>query len=219
MTTASKTKDTSTTSTPDSDLARQMAVSVLTRITLLADGLCFMWDSHAEALEELEQTRDVLTSGPGAKGARFMKKMSPTEFVLYLKSIGAVALHTGTSLDDLLEDIRTVAALEEEGITDIDSACTVVYESPLEMLVRDGWHALDKPGKPEEFLILLCTGGPAVRLRGCLNSNGYVSDAWMEYQDWFTPWTRLTHPEVPGKTQGEIDDAMKLYAENLLGDL
>lgn len=64
-----------------------------------------------------------------------------------------------------------------------------IQDSPLEIQVRGGWHDLGDDSEAEEFYILLCAGGPAVRIRGELNS-GEPSRAWMEYQDWGTPWTR-----------------------------
>lgn len=42
-------------------------------------------------------------------------------------------------------------------------------EDPLEILVRSGWHNLNEEAEDEEFEILLCTGGPAVRIVGELN--------------------------------------------------
>jgi hypothetical protein len=38
-------------------------------------------------------------------------------------------------------------------------------------------------------MILLCTGGPAVRIVGELD-RGTPCRAWLEYQDWGTPWTQ-----------------------------
>ena len=40
-----------------------------------------------------------------------------------------------------------------------------------------------------EFAILLCTGGPAVRIVGELDQ-GEPCRAWLEYRYWGTPWTR-----------------------------
>lgn len=37
-------------------------------------------------------------------------------------------------------------------------------------------------------VILLCTGGPAVRIKGELSDNE-PTRAWLEVQDWFKPWT------------------------------
>lgn len=44
--------------------------------------------------------------------------------------------------------------------------------------------------EPEEFRILLSTGGPALQIRGELN-HGEPSRCWLEHQDWGTPWTRF----------------------------
>jgi hypothetical protein len=38
-------------------------------------------------------------------------------------------------------------------------------------------------------VILLSTGGPALRIRGELDEYKQPYRAWLEYQDWFTPWT------------------------------
>jgi hypothetical protein len=64
-------------------------------------------------------------------------------------------------------------------------------ESPLCVEVRSGWR---EPGdgasmEPDEFRILLSTGGPALRVMGEL-CNGEPDDCWLEHQDWGTPWTR-----------------------------
>jgi len=44
---------------------------------------------------------------------------------------------------------------------------------------------------PEEFNILLCTGGPAVRITGDLDLLNQPDTARLEYQDWFEPWEPL----------------------------
>lgn len=63
-----------------------------------------------------------------------------------------------------------------------------IQEDALEVCVRPGWRAPgDYAPEPEEFCILLCTGGPAVRIRGELD-RGEPTRAWIEYQDWFEPW-------------------------------
>lgn len=64
--------------------------------------------------------------------------------------------------------------------------------APLELRVRTGWHAPGWDGRmpPEEFEILLSTGGPALRLVGELD-DAEPARCWLEIQDWGTPWTRL----------------------------
>jgi hypothetical protein len=64
-------------------------------------------------------------------------------------------------------------------------------EAPLSVEVRSGWAC---PGEgasmePDEFRILLSTGGPGLQVRGELN-NGEPDRCWLEHQDWGTPWTR-----------------------------
>lgn len=72
-------------------------------------------------------------------------------------------------------------------------------ESVLSVETREGWRC---PGEkasmePTEFRILLSAGGPALRIIGELN-HGEPSRAWMEYQDWGTPWIRF-HSNSPDR--------------------
>lgn len=65
-------------------------------------------------------------------------------------------------------------------------------EAPLSVEIREGWKG---PGdgaslEPEEFRILLTTGGPALRIKGELNHHE-PSRCWLEAQDWGTPWVRV----------------------------
>lgn len=68
-----------------------------------------------------------------------------------------------------------------------------IQEDPLSIQVRGDWHTPgDEEGKtPAEFEILLCTGGPAVRIIGDLNEHAEPTRARLQHQDWFTPWTEL----------------------------
>ncbi|QRF76174.1 hypothetical protein Thermo_01691 [Thermoplasmatales archaeon] len=78
---------------------------------------------------------------------------------------------------------------EREEYHDEDAVRTAIEEDPLEVQVRSGWTNPGEKLEPEEFEILLCTGGPAVRIVGEFDSDGRPKRAWMEYQDWGTPWT------------------------------
>ena len=101
---------------------------------------------------------------------------------------------------DRLEELKSsddVETLDELGQLILDSngcenreeAEQVIQEDPLSVQVRSGWFPpdwnRDAWPDPEEFEILLCTGGPAVRIIGDLPPNR----AWIQYQDWLTPWT------------------------------
>lgn len=76
--------------------------------------------------------------------------------------------------------------------TDEDRAREAIDNDPLSVEVRSGWHS---PGsddnKPSEFQILLCTGGPACRILGELDDYGTPYRAWLEAQDWGTPWQQV----------------------------
>ena len=66
-----------------------------------------------------------------------------------------------------------------------------IQDDPLSVDVRSDWHSPGGEGStPSEFQVLLCTGGPAVRIIGELDEYGQPYRAWIEYQDWGTPWTQ-----------------------------
>ncbi len=46
-----------------------------------------------------------------------------------------------------------------------------------------------------QYIILLCTGGPAVRIIGELDEYDQPATARLQFQDWFTPWTDLDQSE------------------------
>jgi hypothetical protein len=64
-----------------------------------------------------------------------------------------------------------------------------IQEDPLSVQVRSGWVNVGETFAAEEFEILLCTGGPAVRIMGELDEHNQPSRAFMQYQDWGTSWT------------------------------
>lgn len=84
-----------------------------------------------------------------------------------------------------------------------------IQESPLSVEVRSGWCSLaewaDAP-QPEEFCVLLSTGGPALRIIGDLNHHGEPECPRLEYQDWGTPWTEAFGDWVD-------DDALLTYCQ------
>lgn len=93
---------------------------------------------------------------------------------------------SGQELDELSE-LEALAG-EWQDREDVEQA---IQEDPLSVQVRSGWASPGDALNPEEFEILLCTGGPAVRIRGELDEYAQPCRAWMEYQDWGTPWTQF----------------------------
>lgn len=68
-------------------------------------------------------------------------------------------------------------------------ALDAIHDHPLSVEVRSNWHAPGQAAEDAEYCILLCTGGPAVRIVGELDSHGEPDSARIEHQDWGTPWT------------------------------
>lgn len=88
-----------------------------------------------------------------------------------------------------LEQAASAGESAEYALTSTDEAQERLREHPLSVQVRSGWTEPGGEFEAEEFAILLCTGGPAVRIRGELDSSAEPDRAWLEYQDWGTPWT------------------------------
>lgn len=86
---------------------------------------------------------------------------------------------------------------------DADKAKEAIDESPLSVEVRSGWRSTDNPDafEAEEYRILLCTGGPAVRIIGTLNYS-VPDSARIEYQDWGTPWTEMRYGDFHERPNG-----------------
>ena len=84
-----------------------------------------------------------------------------------------------------------------------------IDEMPLSVLVRDDWH---EPGLGSEtggeYEILLCTGGPAVRITGPLDRWEQPGDAFLQYQDWGTPWEPVA---VDSDTQLALQDFVRNF--------
>lgn len=84
-----------------------------------------------------------------------------------------------------------ILAHEAAEYTDADEVCEALQNDPLSVEFRSGWTSYGDTATPEEFRILLCTGGPAVQIRGELDQHGEPYRAWVEYQDWGTAWTQF----------------------------
>ena len=117
------------------------------------------------------------------------------------------------------EEGMTASEEDREQCHDEDAARQAIEEDPLSVQVRSDWHSPGEESEEGEYEILLCTGGPAVRITGDLGRYsepvritgdlGRYSepdDAQLEYQDWFTAWERYCD------TSPEEDEALLYYA-------
>jgi hypothetical protein len=84
-------------------------------------------------------------------------------------------------LSDLLD-----ADPDNDELQDELRACALSQE------VRSGWQCPGTALEPAQFCLLLCTGGPAVRVIGDLDEAGDPCSATLQRQDWFTPWLDVT---------------------------
>lgn len=96
------------------------------------------------------------------------------------------AYHSANESTD--DDTYGKASLDGEMLT-ADYVRERIEESPIEIQVRADWHNVGLEMPESEYNILLCTGGPAVRIVGDLSEYHKPETARLEYQDWGTPWT------------------------------
>ena len=138
-----------------------------------------------ERLEELREQREDFSFDPDANGA--------PDGPGYANDREAWA---GENPDDAEELAELEAAAGE--CKDREDAEQRIQDDALSVEVRSIWSSVgdyaDECKTPGEYLILLTTGGPAVRIRGELNEHGEPSRAWLEVQDWFKPWTEYHRP-------------------------
>jgi len=92
--------------------------------------------------------------------------------------------------ENIVELMNAMESPDPETTSDIMDQ---IMEMPLSVSVRSGWQ---QPGvndpSPEEYELLLGTGGPAVRVYGRLDQYVRPRSAELQGQDWFTPWERTT---------------------------
>lgn len=136
------------------------------------DSICAMvaaLECDYDRLEELREKRDDLDDEPPQSGIK------------------------GSEIFDASDDGKELTELEEAAgdCESRDDADTRISEDALSVQVRTDWRDVgSEDDKPTHFNILLCTGGPAARIMGELNEHGEPVRAWLEYQDWGTPWTQ-----------------------------
>jgi hypothetical protein len=89
-----------------------------------------------------------------------------------------------------------------------DAIDEMINNDPVSVQVRSGWQKPGEELEPEEYEILLCTGGPAVRIVGDLDGHDPISSR-LEYQDWGTQWTEY----FPSSEERE---ALLAYARHII---
>jgi hypothetical protein len=91
--------------------------------------------------------------------------------------------------DDEREELAELQATAGD-CADREDAERRIHDDALSVEVRSGWASPGDTLTAEEFYILIATGGPAVRIRGELDEYCEPIRAWLEVQDWGTPWSQ-----------------------------
>jgi hypothetical protein len=98
-------------------------------------------------------------------------------------------------MQSIREMVAKLSAEKDDHEDDLDiqeAARDEIQQSVLSVQVRcTEWYSPGKfdPQRPDEFEILLSTGGPALRIFGDLDQHGEPENIKLQKQDWFTPWT------------------------------
>lgn len=133
-----------------------------------------------DRLEELKDARNALSEEFNADPAN-----AGVDFDNWVRNqVG----FTSEDADELAE-LEAACIIDGSEMKNSDQAIERIQESPLSLEVRSGWTSPGDTMEAEDFCILLSTGGPALRIRGELDQYKEPRRAWLEYQDWGTPWT------------------------------
>lgn len=172
--------------TTDFDNARNDARAQAADISRLMTALEVDYDQLEELKDTVQNLRDELVAT-----LTELDELDDTHTELdELNQLNARAAELTNDLratTDEWADLRVYAG----DFTDRDAVETELDEYPLSVELRSDWVSRDEPLEATEYAILLSTGGPAARIRGELNEYGTPTSAWMEAQDWGTPWVNV----------------------------
>lgn len=101
------------------------------------------------------------------------------------------------SIEELIKELHGAEAEDNEEKR--ENVIQQIGEDPLEV------------GIISQYFILLCTGGPAVRIIGELNEYNEPETARLQYQDWYTPWKE--YPNTENMEEVLLDYANNFYFE------
>jgi len=106
-------------------------------------------------------------------------------------------------LESIKELYRNYKQAESDGdYTREDEIREQAQDEALSVEFRSGWSSNPEEMKPEEFKILLSTGGPACQIVGKIDYGSCEPiDIEIQYQDWGTPWEPLQLNSVYAETK------------------
>lgn len=94
----------------------------------------------------------------------------------------------GAMIDEEESAREELAELEAQAndCEDAEEAQQRIQDDPLSVEYRSGWSNPGEDLTPEEFRVVLCTGGPHVEIVGDLNQHGEPASVRVLYRDWGT---------------------------------
>lgn len=153
------------------------------------DSICRMLDAYELDWDRLEELREMKADHE----AEMRDELDPKPF--------------NVAHPDEADELEMLEA-DAGDCEDQDDAQERISEDPLEVSVRSDWQTPHEDLEVTQFRILLCTGGPAVQIVGELDEHKTPCRAWMEYQDWGTPWTEYV---------GAQSSRLVAYAQHFFG--
>ena len=99
-------------------------------------------------------------------------------------------LEAKSQLNSIVEMVRYLKEKHDD-VDDVEACRQTILENALSVTVRSGWYEPGGDNSPEEFEILLSTGGPACRIVGDLDEHLSPKNPRVQFQGWGTPWTNL----------------------------
>lgn len=127
-----------------------------------------------DRLEELREERDSYEPEENDDGTPILDE-------------NGVALTWADANEDDAEELAELEAAAGE-CESREDAETRIQEDALSLQFRSGWVSSREEMEPDEFELLLTTGGPAVRIIGEIR-DGQAHHPVLQVQDWGTPWT------------------------------
>lgn len=112
-----------------------------------------------------------------------------------------------SQLDSIIEMIKVLHEAEEADEFAIYEGEEVTADDMRERISEDPLEV----GRLNQYFILLCTGGPAVRIIGNLGEHNEPETATLQYQDWGTSWTNYP-------LNGLEEDLLLEYAQSFYFD-
>lgn len=133
-------------------------------------------------LEELREERDEYEPNDGPE------RLEQTEFATNAEQW---AFDNSDDAEELVA-LESACRIDGEEV-DEETARERIQEDALS--VRVFGERTNGEWEADKFEVLLTTGGPAVRIIGEL-TDGEPTHAWLEVQDWGTPWTEYYETDI-----------------------